>query len=202
MNCAHLYTETDTTTLVLRMPVEGDIEAVMAVYGDPATQTHNPMGALASREAAEHMLWRWRLHWIQHGFGIWAIADAVDPTRVIGFGGVAWREEAGAQRLCLHAHLLATDTNRGIATAVGRMALACAAHKAAGVPVHAGAVAANTAAITVIEKLGFELSGTSRTLPWSPIRIDYQYLTPVVPEAAPVVSAGRVLKAIPARLVA
>ncbi|MBV8656454.1 MAG: GNAT family N-acetyltransferase [Burkholderiales bacterium] len=202
MNCAYLYAETETKTLVLRMPVEADIEAVMAVYGDPATQTYNPMGAMASREAAEHMLWRWRLHWIQHGFGIWAIADAADPARIIGFGGVAWREEAGAQRLSLHAHLLATETSQGVATAVGSMALACAAHKAAGAPVHAGAVAANTAAITVIEKLGFELSGTSRTLPWSPIRIDYQYLAPAMPEATPVVTAGRVLKPTPARLVA
>jgi len=179
---------------------------VMTVYGDPATQAHNPMGALTSRDAAGHMLWRWRLHWMRHGFGIWAIVDTNDPARVIGFGGVAWRDEGGAERLCLHVHLLASEMNQGVATAVGRLALACAAYKAAGAPIHAGTVAANTRAIAVIEKLGFELSGTSRTLPWSPVRIDYQFPASqaVLPrDAIQVQPAGRQLaKRAPAKLAA
>ena len=167
------HSTTQTARLVLRAPTEADLDVLFDIYGDPATQRFNPMGAMSNRDAAGHMLWRWQLHWMRHGFGIWAIALRDEPQTVVGFGGVAWREGKDGEQLSLHVHLRADMAGFGFATEVGDAALVLAECHAPFEPVSASVVPGHYAAIGVLRKLGFRAVGQVQDLPWLPAKTHY-----------------------------
>lgn len=86
---------TETERLLLRAPRPDDLDAVLEIHGDPATNRFNPAGPLRSREEAQRRLSSWIEHWEEHGFGYWAVAEKARPDRVIGFGGIVFKEIAG-----------------------------------------------------------------------------------------------------------
>lgn len=74
--------------LILRQPVDDDMQAVFDIHADPETNRFNPNGPMASRDIAESTLGRWLEHWRETGFGYWAVCRHEDPNTVIGFGGL------------------------------------------------------------------------------------------------------------------
>jgi RimJ/RimL family protein N-acetyltransferase len=198
MSTTRQHTATQTARLILRAPTDGDLDAVFDIYGDPTTQRFNPMGAMSSRDAASHLLWRWQLHWMRHGFGIWAIALREDPRTIVGFGGVARREGTGGDHLALHIHLRADMAGAGLATEIGDAALALAECQAPSEPVCASVVPTHRAAIGVLRKLGFRAAGEVQEFPWLPAKT--LYLADTV-RAQPVVEAARDFRAAGQQLV-
>jgi RimJ/RimL family protein N-acetyltransferase len=192
MSNTRQHNTTQTARLVLRAPTDADLDALFDIYSNPATQRFNPMGAMNSRDAASHMMWRWQLHWMRHGFGIWAIALRDEPQTVIGFGGVAWRESKAGDHLALHVHLRADMAGVGLATEVGDAALALAECHAPFEPVCASVVPTHHAAIGVLRKLGFRAAGEVQELPWLPAKT--LYLADTV-RAQPVAEATRDFRA-------
>jgi RimJ/RimL family protein N-acetyltransferase len=173
MTCPSRHHQTETDRLILRAPNDADVESLLAVYGDPATQQFNPMGAMTSRDAASHMLWRWQLHWLQHGFGIWVVCSRETPEDVLGFGGLAWRHGATGRRLMLHIHLRADVAGKGIATEIGAAALVAASQLGAEQTLCASVAPEHAAAIAVLRKLGFAYVGDDKSLPWLPSKALY-----------------------------
>ena len=69
------------------------------IYGDPDVSVYAPSGPLADIDASRRMLQAMKDHWWKHGFGNWAISTAETPGHVIGFGGLAYRQINGRERL-------------------------------------------------------------------------------------------------------
>ena len=105
-----------TTRLLLRRIVESDVDALFAIYGDPATNTFNPAGPLREHSGAVVMLARWDDHWHAHGHGNWALSLHESPDAVIGFGGLAFRQFSVGERANLGYRFATTAWGRGLAT--------------------------------------------------------------------------------------
>ncbi|WP_436264029.1 GNAT family N-acetyltransferase [Paraburkholderia terricola] len=65
-----------TARVILRAPTGRDVDTLFRIYGDPRTNAFNPVGPLRSLVDAETTMARWLDHWIEHDFGMWAIALA------------------------------------------------------------------------------------------------------------------------------
>ncbi|AGL20282.1 GNAT family N-acetyltransferase [Actinoplanes sp. N902-109] len=76
-----------TARLTLRRPARPDIDAVLAINGNPEACRHNPSDLLATRADAEDLFRRWDDHWRRHGFGYWAVRDQA-TGEIIGFSGL------------------------------------------------------------------------------------------------------------------
>ena len=77
-----------TARLVLRKPVETDLEAIFEVHSNPKTNAHNPAGPMEHPSEAVSRLEEWQQGWLEHGYGYWTVALSESPETVIGFGGV------------------------------------------------------------------------------------------------------------------
>lgn len=76
-----------TARLRLRPLSMSDLDAAVAIHGDPATNQHNPGGVRSPAQTAA-LLELWTSSWTQHGFGYWTISTRAQPQQVIGFGGI------------------------------------------------------------------------------------------------------------------
>ncbi|RNF83245.1 GNAT family N-acetyltransferase [Montanilutibacter psychrotolerans] len=154
-----------TDRLVLRPPVESDLQRLFDIYGDARTNTHNPAGPFANIDTARTVLTGWMAHWQQHGFGKWAISAADDPSHVIGFGGIDHRRYIDEDKINLGYRFGVEAWGKGYATELGRASLALA-FDALGLPDVFGIVRpANTASIRVLEKVGMHWVGAVDDVP-------------------------------------
>ncbi|PHV11947.1 GNAT family N-acetyltransferase [Chitinimonas sp. BJB300] len=180
--------ERETDRLYLRAPTAADLAAVFEIYGDPATHRYNPAGPLTSRDAAGHMLWRWQLHWAQHGFGMWVVCKRGEPETVLGFGGLSWRPYGGVERLNLGFRLRTATWGQGIASELGRAALDLAFGQLEESAVYALVRPENTPSRKVLAKLGLQEVDSLSDLPWLPaslvccIHPEAQQLVPGKPQ--------------------
>jgi ribosomal-protein-alanine N-acetyltransferase len=105
-------------------------------------------------------------HWQAHGFGPWLVRDGDD---VIGHGGLRLRLVDGRPELEATWVVVAHRWSQGVATAIGRKALALAAERGAA-DVVAYTRVDNPASVRVMEKLGmtrereFEYAGYPHVL--------------------------------------
>ena len=76
-----------TERLILRPWREDDIDALAAIFAEPAFWRY-PFGRGFTRDEAEQFLDRQFLHWETHGFGSWA-AELKDGGRLLGYIGLA-----------------------------------------------------------------------------------------------------------------
>nr|WP_188307862.1 GNAT family N-acetyltransferase [Streptomyces sp. CBMA123] len=83
-----------TSRLSLRRPVEGDVDAVLAIHRDPDACRHNPSDALTTRAEAEERHGRWDALWRARGFGYWTVRSR-EASPVLGFCGVKPMDLAG-----------------------------------------------------------------------------------------------------------
>jgi [ribosomal protein S5]-alanine N-acetyltransferase len=155
-----------TARLCLRAPTAADLDALFEIYADPATQRFNPAGPLASREAAGHLMWRWQLHWAQHGFGIWVVCQREAPEQVLGFGGLSWREYGDTRRLNLGFRLRPSAWGQGLATELGQAALALAFEELDQAAVYALVRPDNLPSRKTLAKLGLQPVGELQDFPW------------------------------------
>lgn len=157
-----------TERLVLRPPVPGDVAAFFAIFGDPRTNAHNPAGPCADIVVANQMLTVRIAHWRRHGFGQWTISSRERPEVAIGFGGLAWRDYAGIERLNLGYRFGVDAWGRGYATEFGVVALRYAFETLREPAVYAVVRPSNVASVRVLEKIGMQRAGDLDDVPGYP----------------------------------
>jgi RimJ/RimL family protein N-acetyltransferase len=148
-----------TERLLLRLPEEVDLDAVVEIYADPRTSALSPLRPLEDEDEARALLSGWRRHWRRFNHGTWAIEALAVPGRVVGFGGVTRRDFEGEDLPNLWYRLAPGAWGQGYATELARAALADVRGRVGLGDIHAIALPGNLASIHVLEKLGMRRNG-------------------------------------------
>lgn len=90
-----------TKRLLLRTPVEADLDFVTMLFALPELVAHRPDPTPDTPEASARRLSHDMDHWYNHGFGRWAVEV---NGRLIGFGGVTVSKEFEGLNLSYHLH--------------------------------------------------------------------------------------------------
>ena len=149
----------ETERLLLRTWSEDDVDALAAIFAEPAFW-HYPFERGLTREETERFVERQLEHWSAHGFGMWAV-EVKDGHALAGYAGLAvpsWLPEvmpAVEVGWRLHPH----HWGRGLATEAGRASLRCGFEDLGLDRIIAVAMPANVASLRVMEKLGMKKSG-------------------------------------------
>jgi RimJ/RimL family protein N-acetyltransferase len=151
--------------LIYRAPTPADLDRLYAIYSDPQTQQFNPSGPMTEAAQAEALLARWTEHWELHGYGWWAIARRKAPDQVIGFGGIAFHDYLGEQRMNLGYRFAVEAWGQGFATETGRTALYQAFVILGLSEVYGFVRPANIASARVLEKIGMQRCGELDDVP-------------------------------------
>ena len=149
----------NTDRLLLRAPTPGDLGAFFRIYGDPATNTHDPLGPAPDLATAAALLGASMAHWEMHGFGAFVVSTREAPQWVIGFAGVTWRQYSDAEVLNLGYRLEPAAWGKGYATELAAESLQNAFARLGLRQVFALVRPANAASIRVLEKIGMERVG-------------------------------------------
>jgi RimJ/RimL family protein N-acetyltransferase len=118
--------EHEVPALLLRRPEAADLQALYEIHADPRTNRFNPHGPMASLQAAQQLLDGLLAHWAANGFGYWVVALPEAPARVVGVGGLIEKQVPGYRGLNLYYRFRPETWGRGLATALGREAIAFA----------------------------------------------------------------------------
>lgn len=81
-----------TERLILKRPVEADIDAIFEIHNDPETNLHNPAGPMKHRSDAVERFEVWKHSWLAYDYGYWTVVRLDAPETVIGFGGVMQKQ--------------------------------------------------------------------------------------------------------------
>jgi RimJ/RimL family protein N-acetyltransferase len=146
-----------TERLLLCLPTPDVADAYFAIHGDPATNVHNPAGAMLDPRGAAPILESWQNHWREHGYGYWVLR-APETGEVLGFGGVR-PPLPDEDFLNLYYRLRTAAWGKGYATELGRAALTLAAKASPGAPVVALIRPRNEPSIRVAQRLGLRFDG-------------------------------------------
>ncbi|MGY5808078.1 GNAT family N-acetyltransferase [Rhizobium sp. LEGMi198b] len=139
-----------TKRLLLRSPVEADLDFVTALFARPELVAHRPDPTPDMPDASARRLSRDIDHWCHHGFGRWAVeADG----RLIGFGGVTVSKEFDGLNLSYHLH--PDSWGHGYATELVSDVLSFAFNSLHAEQVIGLVRSANAASRRVLEKSGF-----------------------------------------------
>lgn len=168
----------ETERLLLRMPVNHDLNSLFEIYGDPRTNLSNPSGPLADLEKTTAVLQRWITHWNTNNFGMWTITTKENPDLVIGFGGLSLKNYGITERLNLGYRFAVNAWGKGYATELALGSLNYAFHQLRQPAVYAVVRPQNTTSIKVLEKTGMLLSGTLDDVPGQPQSLVYQINNP------------------------
>lgn len=151
----------ETARLRLEPLARADLAALHAIYADPATWRHLPVGRHGTLEQSERLIDQSEASWAASGLGRWAIRlrsplAGPGPDRpglpAGAFIGVASATllECGARNLGYR--LTPASWGAGFATEAAAAVLAVATPSA--LPVTARALAANPASVRVLERIG------------------------------------------------
>jgi ribosomal-protein-alanine N-acetyltransferase len=154
-----------TARLLLRRPAPEDLMACLRIYGDPATNMHDPLGPVPDVATAATLLCGSMAHWDQHGFGSFVVTTRDAPHWVIGFAGVVWRAYTDVDVLNLGYRLEPAVWGKGYATELAAESLRHAFENLQLPVVFALVRPANAPSIRVLEKLGMRRSGTLDDVP-------------------------------------
>ncbi|TDV54026.1 GNAT family N-acetyltransferase [Actinophytocola oryzae] len=75
-----------TARLVLRRIAPTDVDAMIALHADPDATRHRPEG-MSPPEHSRQLFVSWLDHWVEFGYGYWAI-ELVGTGELAGFGGL------------------------------------------------------------------------------------------------------------------
>jgi RimJ/RimL family protein N-acetyltransferase len=158
--------ELETARLRLRLWRDEDLDTIARWNGDPFVMRHMGRPPMTREESAEALA-RYRRHWDEHGFGLWAV-ELRETGELIGRTGLsfhrAWPDDPELGWLIDPAH-----TGRGLATE-GGAASAEYGFGVLGVPrLVSICVEENAESRRVMEKLGFRLH---ETVHFDPLGID------------------------------
>jgi len=141
-----------TKRLLLRVPVETDLDFAAALFSRQELVAHRPDPMPDTPEESARRLARDMDHWRGHGFGRWAVeAD----SGLIGFGGVTVSKEF--EGLNLSYHLYPDSWGKGYATELVRKVLDFAFNDLHAERVIGLVRPVNVASRNVLEKCGFTL---------------------------------------------
>lgn len=139
-----------TERLVLRGWEPVDRAPFAELNADPEVMAHLP--ALLSRGASNRLVAGIRQHFLEHGYGLWAVQA---PEGFVGFAGLQWTEVTGTPELEVGWRLARSAWGRGYATEAGRAALAYGLER---VPDLARVIAVtavtNRRSVAVMERIG------------------------------------------------
>jgi RimJ/RimL family protein N-acetyltransferase len=111
--------ELRTERLLLRAWLPDDRAPFAALNADPVVMEHLP--APLSRSASNALLVRFRAHFAEHGFGLWAVQA---PEGFVGFTGLQWSDWTGPRELEIGWRLARSAWGKGYATEAATAALA------------------------------------------------------------------------------
>lgn len=111
----------ETERLLLRHLVMTDLSDLVGLYGDPKVRRHFPEGTLTHQQTREELEWMIDVHYIRHGYGLWATVLKQTGAFIGRCGLLAWqidgRTEVEVAYLLDSAHWgqgLATEAARAI----------------------------------------------------------------------------------------
>lgn len=136
--------------LSLRVPQPGDLAFLTGLFARPELVAHRPVPVADTPEASAARLAKDIAHWRAHGYGRWAVEH---EGRLIGFGGVTLRPDAGDLNLSYHLH--PDHWGQGFASEIVSEALAVAFGPLGFARVVGLVRAVNPASRRVLEKAGF-----------------------------------------------
>ena len=165
--------EIRTDRLLLSPLTPGDIDAVHAVFSDPATWTHLPAARHAERSATVDMVQRKIGGRVRHGLGSWAVRS-LDGGAFLGVGGV---DMTAGGVWNLGYRLAPSAWGQGFATELARAAVVAAADTAPGVPITGRVLTNNTASSAVLRRIGLALVWQGSTSAPTPDGVERQVWT-------------------------
>jgi RimJ/RimL family protein N-acetyltransferase len=146
-----------TARLILRIPTQEDLLMVYAIHSDPATHKYSRLGPHKSVKESEILLKEWLNKWEIYGYGYWKISTELEPSKIIGFGGVANKELFGRHYANLYYRLIPEAWGKGYATEMSHAAIDIAFNKLGLTEVIAIVRPDNQPSIRVIEHLSMVL---------------------------------------------
>lgn len=108
-----------TQRLLLREWREDDLAPFAALNADPVVMAHFP--SVLTREQSDAAVARVRAHFVEHGYGLWAVE--VDGE-LAGWTGLAWTDVTGTRELEVGWRYAQRFWGRGLATEAATAALA------------------------------------------------------------------------------
>lgn len=167
-------TQLNTARLLLRMPREDDLDAMLALHADPVSNGLSSCDAPGSRACAAELMQSWLTHWREHGYGYWAMAEREQPDLLLGLGGLMNHTIAGRPGLYLYFRVRPSHWGQGYAN---EMAMAVLEH--AFTQLHLPAVQAvvqpaNMPSRKTLERVGMRLKGSLAEVPGQPACLLYE----------------------------
>lgn len=160
----------ETARLRLRTWRDDDIDAMARINADPAfTRYLTPDGHPFTRTQSEEALARWRAHWDEHGFGLWAVEER-ETGRLIGRVGVQYHRLWPADPE-VGWGLDPSVWGRGYATEAGAASIEHAFATLDAQRLVSVVHPENRASIAVQERLGIR---PWRTVPWPGTRVELE----------------------------
>lgn len=148
-----LVEKIESKRLILRRPLEADVNSVFEIHGDPETNLFNPNGPHPNLEKSKQVLEEWLAHWRQKGFGYWTVI-AKETSQVVGFGGFKIEEVESQPLLHLYYRFRPSAWGSGFATEMSQAAIDHIKGMCQGMSLHAIINSENAPSIKVAERLG------------------------------------------------
>lgn len=154
-------TQLEVDGIWTRPVVEDDLEALVAIQGDPATNEHSPTGPLRDHDAGRTKLASWIADWQNRGIGYWAVEQPSDTGKstVIGFGGVHYIPAGNGEVFNLHYRFTPAVWGNGYASRLAGAARDLAAAHDPRAPVIARMAPTNRSSERVAQRIGLSYAG-------------------------------------------
>ncbi|MFJ1459309.1 GNAT family N-acetyltransferase [Nocardia sp. N2S4-5] len=138
-----------TPRLSLRRPVAADVEAILAICGDPQPW----VSTVADRDEALRLFDQWDEQWGRLGYGYWVVRYRGEAAQ-LGFCGLRTARFKGEPGLNLFYRFGSETWGRGLATEAAGIVVKWARQWLPTLPVVARIRPGNTASVRVAERLG------------------------------------------------
>ncbi len=151
----------ETSRLILRPWRNEDLSPYARICADPEVMRY--LSGTMTRDQAAEQMERWRRHWEERGFGVWAVEEKSSGT-FIGFIGLLYHEEwpEGEHKTEVGWRLDRSLWGRGLATEGARASLHYGFEELGLERIISIAVPENVASLRVMEKLGMTMGGETR----------------------------------------
>jgi [ribosomal protein S5]-alanine N-acetyltransferase len=146
----------ETERLLLRPPVDADLDAVWRIHSDPRTNRFNPAPPMASPVAARIRLNDMLTDWRVYGHGYWTVLERSTPTAVVGFGGLRQTLWRGRRVWNLYYRLDPAAWGRGLGAELARAAVAAWRELPGGLPLIAYTTSENVPSQKTAAAAGLE----------------------------------------------
>lgn len=144
-----------TDRLELRGWQDTDATVLSTILGDPEVFRYLPFNEPRAQVQCLDSIHRMRDHWVQHGYGVWALVECLTGS-LIGYGGLRRLDDGRTELLY---GLARAAWGKGYATEFGTVALEFAFGTGRLGRVVGFADPDNHASRHVLEKLGFAFEG-------------------------------------------